>query len=190
MFIVHCSCTTSHLNHSISMVSLISATVHGSPFYAIYSGGAQGHSLEKASCMSTSHNRHVGPPAGAAGYSSSGVPQASKTRAVPSSAAPSRGAADNTSKVIGSYMLGKTIGEGTFGKVKIAVHAPTGERVAVKILEKSRIKDQADVRRVNREIKILKRARHTNVIQLYEVIDTSNAIYLIMESCDGYVEII
>jgi serine/threonine protein kinase len=87
-------------------------------------------------------------------------------------------------------MLGKTIGEGTFGKVKIAVHAPTGERVAVKILEKSRIKDQADVRRVNREIKILKRARHTNVIQLYEVIDTSNAIYLIMESCDGYVEII
>ena len=60
-------------------------------------------------------------------------------------------------KMVGQYMLGKTVGEGTFGKVKIATHIPTGEKVAVKILEKSRIKDQADVRRVNREIKILKK---------------------------------
>ena len=80
----------------------------------------------------------------------------------------------------------KTVGEGTFGKVKLAVHIPTGEKVAVKILEKSRIKDQADVRRVNREIKILKKARNSNIIQLYEVIDTSTAIYLIMEHADGY----
>ena len=92
----------------------------------------------------------------------------------------------NGRKVVGHYLLGKTIGEGTFGKVKIAVHIPTGEKVAVKILEKSRIKDQADVRRVNREIKILKRARHANIIQLYEVIDTASAIYLIMENADGY----
>lgn len=135
--------------------------------------------------MSNSHNRHTGPPVGVVGYNSGVASHATRPRAVPPSSGPSRGAAENTGKVIGSYMLGKTIGEGTFGKVKIAVHAPSGERVAVKILEKSRIKDQADVRRVNREIKILKRARHTNVIQLYEVIDTSNAIYLIMESCDG-----
>lgn len=78
----------------------------------------------------------------------------------------------------------KTVGEGTFGKVKLAVHVPTGEKVAVKILEKNRIKDQADVRRVNREIKILKKAKNSNVIQLYEVIDTSSAIYLMMENAD------
>eukprot|EP01033_Poteriospumella_lacustris_P004455 gene4455-3185_t len=88
-------------------------------------------------------------------------------------------------QIVGQYMLGKTIGEGTFGKVKLAAHMPTGEKVAVKILEKSRIKEAADVRRVNREIKILKKARHPNVIQLYEVLDTQNAIYLIMECCDG-----
>jgi 5'-AMP-activated protein kinase, catalytic alpha subunit len=57
--------------------------------------------------------------------------------------------------------------------------------VAVKILEKSRIKEAADVRRVNREIKILKKARHCNIIQLYEVLDTQNAIYLIMECAEG-----
>jgi 5'-AMP-activated protein kinase, catalytic alpha subunit len=82
-------------------------------------------------------------------------------------------------------LSGKTIGEGTFGKVKIAVHIPTGEKVAVKVLEKSRIKEQADIRRVNREIKILKKTRHPNVIQLYEVLDTQNSVYLIMENADG-----
>ena len=110
------------------------------------------------------------------------------------SAAPSAGAKSARSsnqggaevrKMVGQYMLGKTIGEGTFGKVKLAVHLPTGEKVAVKILEKSRIKEQADVRRVNREIKILKRSRHANIVQLYEVLDTQNSIYLMMENCAG-----
>jgi serine/threonine protein kinase len=40
---------------------------------------------------------------------------------------------------IGNYSIGKAIGEGTFGKVKIGVHNLTGENVAIKILEKSRI---------------------------------------------------
>jgi 5'-AMP-activated protein kinase catalytic alpha subunit len=88
-------------------------------------------------------------------------------------------------KRVGQYLIGDTVGEGTFGKVKLAIHIPTGEKVAVKILEKKRIQDQADVRRVNREIKILKKAKHPNIIQLYEVLDTPNTIYLIMENADG-----
>ena len=102
-----------------------------------------------------------------------------------SSARPSSTSATGERKVVGQYMLGKTIGEGTFGKVKLAIHVPTGEKVAVKILEKSRIREQADVRRVNREIKILKKTRHPNIIQLYEVLDTESTIYLIMEHADG-----
>ena len=65
--------------------------------------------------------------------------------------------------------LGKTLGEGTFGKVKLAIHTLTGEKVAVKILEKDRIVDVSDVERVAREIHILKLIRHPNIIQLYEV---------------------
>lgn len=42
-------------------------------------------------------------------------------------------------------------------------------KVAVKILEKEKIKDKKDVERITREIKILKKVRHPNVIQLYEV---------------------
>ncbi len=61
-------------------------------------------------------------------------------------------------------MKGKTLGEGTFGKVKIGVHTLTNEKVAIKILEKQRIVDTADVERVSREIHILKLVRHPNVI--------------------------
>ena len=68
------------------------------------------------------------------------------------------------------FLKGKTIGEGTFGKVKKATHILTGESVAIKILEKDRIIDVADVERVSREIHILKLIRHPHVIQLYEVI--------------------
>ena len=67
------------------------------------------------------------------------------------------------------FSLGKTIGEGTFGKVKVANHILTGEKVAIKILEKSKIADVSDVERVAREIHILKLIRHPNIIQLYEV---------------------
>lgn len=71
---------------------------------------------------------------------------------------------ENKSKSIGHYLIGKTIGEGTFGKVKLGTHNVTGEKVAVKILEKHKIVEDVDVERVAREIKILKLARHPNII--------------------------
>lgn len=71
------------------------------------------------------------------------------------------------SRTIGKYIIGKTLGKGTFGKVKLAHEISTGEKVAIKILEKDRIIDVADVERVSREIHILKLIRHPNIIQLY-----------------------
>jgi 5'-AMP-activated protein kinase catalytic alpha subunit len=79
----------------------------------------------------------------------------------------------------------KTIGKGTFGKVKLGVHELTNERVAVKILEKDKIQDVNDVERVAREIHILKMIRHPNIIQLYEIIETPKQLYLIMEYANG-----
>ncbi len=88
-------------------------------------------------------------------------------------------------KTIGNYHLGETLGEGTFGKVKKGTHVITQESVAVKILEKSRIVEAADIQRVMREIKILKKVHNPNVIQLYEVIDAPDQIYLVMEYLNG-----
>ena len=65
--------------------------------------------------------------------------------------------------------------------MKLGIHSITGERVAIKVLEKSRIADVADVERVTRESHILKQIRHPNVIQLYEIIETPKQLFLVME---------
>lgn len=65
--------------------------------------------------------------------------------------------------------------------MKLGIHAVSGEKVAIKILEKEKIVDVADVERVSREIHILKLIRHPNIIQLYEIIETPKHLFLVME---------
>ncbi|CEM38022.1 unnamed protein product [Vitrella brassicaformis CCMP3155] len=88
-------------------------------------------------------------------------------------------------KKVGDYVLGATIGEGTFGKVRLGTHTRTSEKVAIKILEKDKIKGDEDWTRVVREISILLRIRHPHVIQLYEILQTHDQLLLIMEYASG-----
>ena len=55
----------------------------------------------------------------------------------------------------------------------------------MKVLEKSRIKEKKDVERISREIKILKQLHHPNVVQIYEIIETEQDLYLVMEFVQG-----
>ncbi|MCQ2815746.1 MAG: protein kinase [archaeon] len=87
---------------------------------------------------------------------------------------------------LGPYLLGKKLGQGTFGLVRLGTHIKTGEKVAIKILEKSKILESSDKERVEREIKILKILRHKNIIQLYSVVHTLTSIYLVMEYAEGH----
>merc|ERR1740121_1185697 len=89
------------------------------------------------------------------------------------------------SKSIGNYILGRTIGEGTFGKVKLGRHILSGSTVAVKVLQKDRIVEGADVERVAREVHILKLIRHPHIVQLFEIIETRGQLYLIMQYASG-----
>jgi serine/threonine protein kinase len=90
-------------------------------------------------------------------------------------------------KTIGSYIMGTDLGQGAFGKVKLATHIQTGEKVAIKILDKDKImeEDEDDIIRVQKEIAILKKLRHKNIVQLYELMETPRNIYLAMEYCEG-----
>ena len=63
-------------------------------------------------------------------------------------------------KQISHFLVDKTLGEGTFGKVKLGIHLITKEKVAIKILEKNKITNQQDIDMITREIKILKKIRH------------------------------
>ncbi|CAD8051468.1 unnamed protein product [Paramecium sonneborni] len=90
---------------------------------------------------------------------------------------------------IGNYIIGKTIGQGTFSKVCQAINKVLGKEAAVKVIEKRHIIQEGDIERVRREIQILKLLHHPQIVKLYEnneqVIETENHIYLFMEYANG-----
>ncbi|PWZ01735.1 Pkinase-domain-containing protein [Testicularia cyperi] len=86
---------------------------------------------------------------------------------------------------IGQYILQQTLGTGSFGKVKLATHALTGHRVAMKIINRRKISSLDMGGRVKREIQYLKLLRHPHIIKLYEVITTPNDIIMVIEYAGG-----
>ncbi|XP_066548097.1 5'-AMP-activated protein kinase catalytic subunit alpha-2 [Amia ocellicauda] len=86
---------------------------------------------------------------------------------------------------IGHYLLGDTLGVGTFGKVKIGEHQLTGHKVAVKILNRQRIRSLDVVGKIKREIQNLKLFRHPHIIKLYQVISTPTDFFMVMEYVSG-----
>ncbi|XP_056017242.1 5'-AMP-activated protein kinase catalytic subunit alpha-2-like isoform X17 [Ostrea edulis] len=91
----------------------------------------------------------------------------------------------NAQVKIGHYILGDTLGIGTFGKVKIATHQLTNHKVAVKILNRQKIKSLDVVGKIKREIQNLKLFRHPHIIKLYQVISTPTDIFMVMEYVAG-----
>lgn len=67
----------------------------------------------------------------------------------------------------GMYEVERTIGCGGFAKVKLATHLATGEKVAIKIMEKALLKD--DLPRVRLELKALRNLSHEHICKLYQV---------------------
>ncbi|KAM8874812.1 5'-AMP-activated protein kinase catalytic subunit alpha-2 isoform 2-T2 [Spinachia spinachia] len=86
---------------------------------------------------------------------------------------------------IGHYLLGDTLGVGTFGKVKIGQHQLTGHKVAVKILNRQKIRSLDVVGKIKREIQNLKLFRHPHIIKLYQVISTPTDFFMVMEYVSG-----
>lgn len=86
---------------------------------------------------------------------------------------------------LGKYEVGRTIGEGTFAKVKFARNTETGENVAIKVLAKSTILKHRMVEQIKREISIMKIVRHPCIVRLHEVLASQTKIYIIQEFVTG-----
>ncbi|XP_062028160.1 CBL-interacting serine/threonine-protein kinase 8-like [Rosa rugosa] len=86
---------------------------------------------------------------------------------------------------VGKYEIGRTIGEGTFAKVKFAQNTETGESVAMKIIDRSSIIKHKMVDQIKREISIMKLVRHPYVVRLHEVLASRTKIYIILEFITG-----
>jgi serine/threonine protein kinase len=86
---------------------------------------------------------------------------------------------------VGKYELGKTLGEGTFAKVKYAKNMETGESVAIKVLDKDKVLKHKMVEQIKREISTMKLVKHPNIVQLLEVIASKTKIYIVLEYVTG-----
>ncbi|XP_019463587.1 PREDICTED: CBL-interacting serine/threonine-protein kinase 1-like [Lupinus angustifolius] len=86
---------------------------------------------------------------------------------------------------VGKYELGRTLGEGNFGKVKFARNTDSGQPFAVKILEKKKIIDLNTTDQIKREIASLKLLKHPNVVRLHEVLASKTKISMVLEYVTG-----
>ena len=73
-----------------------------------------------------------------------------------------------TAQRIGLYDVKRTLGEGSFGKVKLATHRVSGQEVALKIISRKKLISKDMAGRVEREIQYLQLLRHPHIIKLYD----------------------
>ncbi|ESO00075.1 hypothetical protein HELRODRAFT_83625 [Helobdella robusta] len=87
-------------------------------------------------------------------------------------------------KLSGLYDLGETIGKGHYAVVKKAKHCIFGEKVAVKVIEKTKL-DEVSRSHLFQEVRCMKLVQHPNIVRLYEVIDSPTKLFLVLELGDG-----
>ncbi|WJX91151.1 CBL-interacting serine/threonine-protein kinase 21 [Trifolium repens] len=88
-------------------------------------------------------------------------------------------------KSIGKYRVSRTIGEGTFSKVKLAFNSNNGEKVAIKVIDKQMVLKNNLKYQVQSEIRTMKLLNHPNIVRIHEVIGTKTKIYIVMEYVSG-----
>lgn len=86
---------------------------------------------------------------------------------------------------VGRYEIGKTLGEGSFAKVKYARNSDTGESVAIKVLDRDHVLRHKMVEQIKREISTMKLIKHPNVVTIFEVMASKTKIYIVVEFVDG-----
>ncbi|XP_061574943.1 serine/threonine-protein kinase SIK3 homolog isoform X3 [Cololabis saira] len=85
---------------------------------------------------------------------------------------------------VGHYEIERTIGKGNFAVVKLATHVITKAKVAIKIVDKTQLDDE-NLKKIFREVQIMKMLKHPHIIRLYQVMETERMIYLVTEFASG-----
>lgn len=83
---------------------------------------------------------------------------------------------------IGPWQLGRTLGRGSSGRVRLSKHSETGQLAAVKIVPKSMVESTYGI---EREVIIMKLIEHPNIMGLYDVWENKGELYLVLEYIEG-----
>ncbi|KAF7836866.1 CBL-interacting serine/threonine-protein kinase 1 isoform X1 [Senna tora] len=86
---------------------------------------------------------------------------------------------------LGKYEVGRTLGKGSFGKVKLALNIHSHQHFALKIVDKSNIIPLNLTYQIKREIATLKLLKHPNLVRLHEVFASKTKIYMVLEYVNG-----
>jgi len=86
---------------------------------------------------------------------------------------------------LGQYDIIRTLGEGSFGKVKLATHKISGQRVALKIIARGKLVTNDMAGRIEREIQYLQLLRHPHIIKLFTVVQNPKEIVMVLEYAGG-----
>ncbi|KAL1308389.1 hypothetical protein HN51_050336 [Arachis hypogaea] len=90
-----------------------------------------------------------------------------------------------TSALFGKYELGRLLGCGAFAKVYYARNVKTMQSVAIKVISKKKIMGTSLVSNVKREVSIMSKLNHPNIVKLHEVLATKTKIYFVLEFVKG-----
>ncbi|KAJ3020563.1 hypothetical protein HKX48_000584 [Thoreauomyces humboldtii] len=86
---------------------------------------------------------------------------------------------------VGRWKVERTIGVGTYGKVRLAIDPVNGDKVAIKVIEKAQVQSGKQVARLQREIRFLRLLHHPHIVKVYDVHETDLFIHIITEYAAG-----
>jgi len=92
--------------------------------------------------------------------------------------------ANDINQILPGYVLGKQLGTGSYGQVRLALHSESGQEVAIKLMDKSVLKPE-QIERVFEEFHTMKMLAHPNIVQALDLIEHSNYLCLVMQYCKG-----
>ncbi|XP_073318615.1 serine/threonine-protein kinase SIK3 homolog isoform X1 [Pagrus major] len=151
---------------------------------AVSSGGAAGSTA--AGITHSARPTHAGMGSQNRAQPSSGISHPSRTSTAPGCISnPGHTSATRPPPArVGHYEIERTIGKGNFAVVKLATHIITKAKVAIKIVDKTQLDDE-NLKKIFREVQIMKLLKHPHIIRLYQVMETERMIYLVTEYASG-----
>lgn len=88
-------------------------------------------------------------------------------------------------KIVGDYKILKTLGEGSFSKVKKVINIKTDKLYAMKIINLSDVKDKVNESQIKRRIETMSKISHPGMVKLRAIMHSKNRLYLVFDLAEG-----